>query len=412
MVALLLVNGAMAQWFAQSSTATSSFRSVFFINDSTGYIVGGDCLNDNLLKTNNGGTIWLPISVDSTSIFNSVYFPNPNTGYAVGNQPGWAPSGPGTLIKTTDGGITWTVQLIWIGGESINFNSVYFINADTGYVASCSVIPYGGETLGKILKTNDGGTTWTTKSIVTNPLQSVYFTDINTGYSVGDSGTIIKTTNGGGDWVALPSGTASDLTSVYFPDQNTGYAVGWNSTILKTNDGGLSWTQLSGGTEGYFHSVFFTDSNTGYVVGGRNSLPGPIILKTNNGGSNWVEQQSTINAWINSVFFSNNDTGYIVGDGGAILKTTNGGGFPVRIDDENTLTSTLTIYPNPTYSSITVETPGKGFLTILNICGQGILHQEVTEAKTTIDVSGLKCGVYFVRVVDNKNVSSGKFSKR
>ena len=42
---------------------------------------------------------------------------------------------------------------------------------------------------------------------------------------VGGDGTILKTTNGGTTWTALSSGT-SDLTSVYFTDASTGYAVG------------------------------------------------------------------------------------------------------------------------------------------------------------------------------------------
>jgi len=34
-----------------------------------------------------------------------------------------------------------------------------------------------------------------------NPLASVYFVDPDTGYAVGESGTILKTTNGGAAWV-------------------------------------------------------------------------------------------------------------------------------------------------------------------------------------------------------------------
>lgn len=62
--------------------------------------------------------------------------------------------------------------------------------------------------IGRIFKTVDGGTNWSLlTSGTTNSLSSVYFTDANTGYAVGENGTILKTTNGGGypaGFIVLP----------------------------------------------------------------------------------------------------------------------------------------------------------------------------------------------------------------
>jgi len=55
-----------------------------------------------------------------------------------------------------------------------------------------------------------------------NTLYSVYFTDSNTGWAVGDFGAILKTTDGGTSWTLQSSGTTNDLESVYFTDSNTG----------------------------------------------------------------------------------------------------------------------------------------------------------------------------------------------
>jgi photosystem II stability/assembly factor-like uncharacterized protein len=74
-----------------------------------------------------------------------------------------------------------------------------------------------------------------------NKLSSVYFTDVNVGYAVGDSGTILHTTDGGLNWVPQNSGTMYNLNSVHLPDANTGIAVGVSGTILHTTDGGLNW---------------------------------------------------------------------------------------------------------------------------------------------------------------------------
>jgi hypothetical protein len=51
-------------------------------------------------------------------------------------------------------------------------------------------------------------------------------------------GIIVKTTDGGTSWIELTSGTSKALYAVYFPKADTGYAVGENGTILKTINGG------------------------------------------------------------------------------------------------------------------------------------------------------------------------------
>jgi hypothetical protein len=69
-------------------------------------------------------------------------------------------------------------------------HSVFFIDANIGYAA--------GE-FGTILNTTDGGITWNFQISGTGlRLNSVFYTNENTGYIVGAGGTILKTTNGGG----------------------------------------------------------------------------------------------------------------------------------------------------------------------------------------------------------------------
>jgi photosystem II stability/assembly factor-like uncharacterized protein len=68
-------------------------------------------------------------------------------------------------------------------------------------------------------------------------LSSAYFIDANTGYVVGDMGAILKTTNGGATWTIQPSGSGNSVSSVFFIDAATGYAVGdfgtyWKHTVV------------------------------------------------------------------------------------------------------------------------------------------------------------------------------------
>jgi len=73
---------------------------------------------------------------------------------------------------------------------------------------------------------------------------------------------------------------------------------------------------------------------------------------------------------------------------------------------------TFTIYPNPASTTINVESLLKGSIYILNLSGQQFQQELITVPKTTIDVSSLPGGVYFVKLVGEKDVKMGKFIKQ
>ncbi len=233
---------------------------------------------------------------------------------------GWAVGDGGTILRTTNGGATWTQQT---SGTGWGLNSVSFTDANNG----CAV---GGGYGGTILRTINGGTTWIQQTSGMSDwfsLNGVSFTDANNGCAVGDGGTILQTTDGGATWTQQSSGTDNLLYSVSFTDANNGCAVGECGIILRTTDGGTTWTQQTSGTNNYLYSVSFLDANNGYAVGGY--CYGGIILRTTNGGTTWTQQTSGMNYWLSlySVSFTDANNGCAVGDGygGTILRTTDGG---------------------------------------------------------------------------------------
>src|SRR5438034_1339933 len=91
-----------------------------------------------------------------------------------------------------------------------NVRDVSFVDASTGTVV--------GEH-GTIVRTTDGGNSWTIQSSgTTQNLWAVSFVDANNGTAVGESGTIIATTDGGAHWLPQTSGTAVQLRGVSFSD--------------------------------------------------------------------------------------------------------------------------------------------------------------------------------------------------
>jgi hypothetical protein len=107
----------------------------------------------------------------------------------------------------------------------------------------------------------------------------VSITDANTGTVVGVDGVILRTTDGGTTWTSQTSGTTKWLWGVCFTEANSGSAVGFEGTILHTTNGGATWTSQTSGTANNINGVSFTDENTGTVVGF-----GGTILRTTTGG--------------------------------------------------------------------------------------------------------------------------------
>jgi len=238
----------------------------------------------------------------ANSIYSSCFLDSLN-GYISGSA--------GTVMKTTDGGLSWQMVL---SGYYDDMQSVYFHNIDTGFV-----IGNGGT----VLKTLDGGITWDTKASSLGILLRIYFFNTNNGYIVGREGLIARSTDQGDTWSVVRNGNEW-LTGIYFISDTVGYACGYtydglNTVILKTQNGGNSWESLNINILGSPEDIKFTDGNTGYIVGGLS-----LILKTTDSGLTWTRTPEILSCDFKSCSFIDNNIGCIAGDS-YIYKTTDGG---------------------------------------------------------------------------------------
>jgi hypothetical protein len=86
----------------------------------------------------------------------------------------------------------------------------------------------------------------------------------------------------------------------------------------------------------------------------------------------------------------------------------------VRIEENNISDYYLNIYPNPTFSKITIETsvvPNSSELTICNLSGQKIIILKIKDIKTEIDISDLPKGIYYVKVTNHNAAKVCKIVK-
>lgn len=86
----------------------------------------------------------------------------------------------------------------------------------------------------------------------------------------------------------------------------------------------------------------------------------------------------------------------------------------VGIEDISLEKKTLNIYPNPTNDQIKVDLLEieNAFITITNSIGQIVFYSNNASGLTTIDVSMLSSGIYFLQATANKNILRSTFVKQ
>jgi photosystem II stability/assembly factor-like uncharacterized protein len=403
-------------WVPIASGTTQYLSKVFFVNADTGFIAGGDWTGTTgtILRTEDGGKTWTEQDIPTNSTINDVFFTDDTTGTAVGYN--------GTILRTTNGGETWTSQ---ISGTSSILMGVWFTDDTTGFIA--------GAYTDCLLRTTDAGATWNPQTHPKGPngLMEVRFANSLNGWAVGYDKTILHTIDGGITWskqTEVSNWGGGFNLQVFCIDTNTAWITGANGTILHTTNGGETWTnQYSGQLLGNF-DIFFTDADTGYLVGGycegcMGSGGHGYILHTTNGGETWTTQidPDTITGFY-GVFFTDTKNGIVVGSDGIILRTTNGGIMPTRIEDyslnETSQNSLLgQNYPNPfsvtTTIKYNVSSTSQIILKAYNISGQEVTTL-VNETKkpgnyeATWDAADIPAGVYFYRLETGSYTESRK----
>ncbi|MCH6551604.1 MAG: hypothetical protein IH804_06280, partial [Planctomycetes bacterium] len=135
----------------------------------------------------------------------------------------------------------------------------------------------------------------------TEVLRAVDFVDNLTGYAVGNNGIIIKTTDGGATWTDVQDlGYTNTLYGVHFPvDTQTGYVVGASTRILKTGNGGSTWTPITSPISQHLRGVYFLDNQIGFVAGG-----GGKIIMTTNGGTDWTDVSNPVPSYPQPIQFT------------------------------------------------------------------------------------------------------------
>lgn len=198
-----------------------------------------------------------------------------------------------------------------------NLESSWFFSPDSGIFVGSG---------GTIMKTTDGGSSWSIKQIGNSysefsHLYDLSFTDQNHGYMLETWTNVYKTTDGGENWIRIyHEENGADITGVAFRDVLNGFIVGSGGLLLITTNGGTTWDRTILDPDEYYTEIFFTTPDSGFILSSSGS-----ILNTSDGGENWIPQISGVTCGLRGMYFPSSQLGYISGEFGILLKTMDGG---------------------------------------------------------------------------------------
>jgi photosystem II stability/assembly factor-like uncharacterized protein len=220
-------------------------------------------------RTSNGGLSWT-LQATRAGGFESVSFADPEVGYAVGRAGG--------AFRTTDAGLHW-----YATGSTASAASAASLTLTSVRCADALLCIATTSATNRLLRTVDGGASWTAVLLpLGTDALSTAFASPAAVVAAGSSGSLAGSSNGGESWSAAGARLAGTFARLRGGSSFLAFAIGNRGALARTDDGGRSWTDIAVPSSDALVDVSFADEATGFAL----DLSG-VLFRTDDGGTSW-----------------------------------------------------------------------------------------------------------------------------
>lgn len=393
------------QWEIVQSFEDCTLTSVYFKNDSTGFITGIFQNDARIYLTEDFGNSWSMVYDEYGTYLYDVCFPTENVGYA---------SAGFNVLKTTDGGHSWSYLDPDATGNQ--FKSLAFEDENVGFGCFAD----GGSTFAK---TTDGGYSWEhVDGLGGRKLERIgecQYAMLSGHFRLTDD----CWENYQGELIDFDDRSSSDFSinndgtvitcGIGFVQENwTNYGF-----IGSSHDLGENWDILSLPQFSQLKAVEFASSQTVYCVGLPGTPDAYSILKSPDAGNTWFYQEYELpcpdctGPDLRDLSCPSEDVCYAIRSTGTVYRTTNGGGELLALDviEHSPDISIVTLYPNPGHGICHIaSSQNLSRVVIYNSQGQQIRTFNFNSNRALIDVSLLESGIYHFEIELHSGQKSNK----
>ncbi|NMG55992.1 WD40/YVTN/BNR-like repeat-containing protein [Aromatoleum aromaticum] len=260
------------------------------------------------------GATWtqgqVPVSVTLASVF------------LVSDKLGWAAGHDGAVLKTTDGGKSWSKVM---DGNRANALVIDDLKARIEAAKSEADAGLEGadvrlEALQMRLEDVEAGASFGPS----RPLLGLWFEDERRGYVVGAFGQIFRTTDGGQNWNslsgALPNPDSLHLNSIARIAEIGLVISGERGAVWVSKDDGKSWSLRETGYDGHLYGVLRTSAGALLAYGFAGNL-----FRSDDGGQSWrALPRTTDKSFVGGLNLANGDV-VLVARNGRVIASKDGG---------------------------------------------------------------------------------------
>ncbi|HZY10534.1 MAG TPA: hypothetical protein VFF29_05210 [Bacteroidota bacterium] len=313
---IVLSSANSQQYWREIPTPTKlRLNRLCFLDSLTGWIVGDSGI---IIKTIDGGDSWTIQDSKTTYKIVDIFMLNRQRGWALAHNYETDTNTTTTILATTDGGSNWTVEVY--PEKYVYFFSIVFLDSANGWMAGLE---------GKVMGTSDGGASWFEAIIDPQSqrfewdLYRIKFLSPQRGFAVGGrfdvTSVVWNTTNGGETWWSRQI-SGEPLYDIYFSDSLNGLGVGgdleFGASLVRTSNGGADWVYQYLGFFGQARAITFRTAAESWV---------PLVfsgtyLYTLDSGHTWNSYYTTHRKIMYDATFTDPKTGYMVGDSGVVMK--------------------------------------------------------------------------------------------
>lgn len=309
--------------------------SLHFISDNTGFAIEKTKSGTTLIKTSDGGISWSEIkfpddinldcfnALDEKLLFAAVHTPQSETGFAI--------------YKSINGGRNWgKIRPPFNDMGSNGVSGMSWISEYEGYILDNGQ-PGAGSQAKTLYYTRNGGVNWIVRSsdkienghmvsygIPTSGYgNGIKFFANGTGYLGESRGTVYKSVDGGKNFKQTMAQNGDTCPVPDFINENEGYGIIHNRVLVHTDDGGMHWKRMLS-SESYDHISFMSETEAASSMQSYD-IDGELILDwTFDGGRTWTTTGSIPGDTVSKLLL-------IKGEVWAMVTDTHSGGFQVRL---------------------------------------------------------------------------------